>query len=60
MPQTPEQIAGKLKQVKGEIDKHWGSVSERELLKIKQKRASLVEKMRKQSSHEPEDTPTAE
>ncbi len=60
MPQTPEQIAGKLKQGKGEIDKQWGSVSERELLKIKQKRASLVEKMRKQSGHEPEDPPTAE
>ncbi len=60
MPQTPEQIAGKMKQNKGEIDKQWGSVSERELLKIKQKRALLVEKMRKKSAHDPEDTPTAE
>ncbi len=60
MPQTPEQIAGKLKQSKGETDQQWGSLSEREQLKIKQKRASLVEKMRKKAGHDPEDTPTAE
>ncbi len=60
MPQTPEQIAGKLKQVKGEVNKQWGSLSEREQLKIKQKRASLVEKMRKQSGQEPEDTTSTE
>jgi uncharacterized protein YjbJ (UPF0337 family) len=60
MPQTPEQIAGKLKQVKGEVNKQWGSLSERELLKVKQMRASLVEKMRKKSGHDPEDTPPTE
>ena len=47
MAQTPEQIANKLKQIKGEGTKQWGHVSDIELQKIKEKRAALVGKIQK-------------
>ena len=56
MAQTPEQIAGKLKQNKRNINKHWGRSNEAEQLKIKQRRAALVDKMKQK----PEDAPPAE
>lgn len=50
MAQTPEQISNKLKQIKGESSKQWGSVSEIERQKIKEKRAALVGKIQKRHS----------
>jgi uncharacterized protein YjbJ (UPF0337 family) len=50
MAQTPEQIANKLKQIKGESRQQWGRVSEIERQKIKEKRAALVGKLQKRHS----------
>jgi len=50
MGQTPEQVASKLKQNKGQSNKQWGRLSESELQKIKEKRAALVGKIQKHHS----------
>jgi uncharacterized protein YjbJ (UPF0337 family) len=51
MGQTPEQIASKLKQIKGQSGKQWGRVSDIELQKIREKRAALVSKIQKRYSN---------
>ena len=60
MAQTPEQIANKLKQIKGESSQQWGRVSEIERQKIKEKRAALVGKIQKRHSKIEENTSPAE
>ncbi len=49
MGQIPNQTNGKLNQIKGQANKKWRGLTDDELLKIKQKRALLVEKI--QSEH---------
>ena len=60
MAQTPEQIASKLKQIKGQTSKQWGRLSDVELQKIKEKRAALVDKMQKHYGNRDEKNPPTE
>ncbi len=59
MGQIPDQTNGKLNQIKGQVNKKWRGLTDTELLKVKQKRAALVEKI--QSEHtrrKPEESET--
>ena len=59
MAQTPEQVAGKLKLIKGDVKKRWGGLSDDERLNIKEKRTILVGKIQKRYGHrERKDSPT--
>ena len=60
MAQVPEQIADKLKQIKGGATKQWGRVSDDELQKIRQKRTILVGKIQKRYGRRPKSTPPTE
>jgi uncharacterized protein YjbJ (UPF0337 family) len=46
MAQTQDPVNGKLKQNNGAVNKQWGRLSNDEILKIKQKRATLVDKLK--------------
>lgn len=61
MAQTPEQVAGKLKQSKGDVQKRWGRLSDDERLKIQEKRTILVGKIQKKyGRRQPSTPPTAD
>jgi uncharacterized protein YjbJ (UPF0337 family) len=60
MGQTPEQIANKLKQIKGQSNKQWGRVSAIERQKINEKRAALIGKIQKRYRNPEEKTPPTE
>jgi uncharacterized protein YjbJ (UPF0337 family) len=47
MGKTQDQIAGKLKQNNGGGNQKWGRLTDDEAEKIKQKRADLVDKLKK-------------
>jgi len=51
MRQPWDQISTKLKHVGGEVNKHWGRLTDEELLKTMRRRTVLVDKILKRYGH---------